>query len=184
MQTKTLTDRKSTGSAILGKERAYISSYAGPSGFHWLVNGLMGGMHLPGVLTEMRYDIEALQRMNASLLVTLNEVWAPPVEALAAAGIDSLTHKIKDLHAPDFESALKTCQIVDAYLLEDKVCIYHCRAGMGRTGTLLAAQLIYYGHTAKEAVKTARAQNKRWVETDKQMIFLHEFDLWLNGARG
>ena len=183
MNANSATLRNPAGPEILGKDRDFVSSYRGPSGFHWLVNGLLGGMRLPGVLTKMRYDIEALKRVNVSLLVTLNEVWSPPVDELAALGIDSYVHKITDLQAPDFAQALATCQLVDSYLAEDRAVVYHCRAGVGRTGTMLTAQLMYYGLSADQAIRESREKNPRWIETEVQMEFLHEFDGFLDGVQ-
>lgn len=181
MNTIRTTLKNPSGPEILHKERSYVSSYSGPSGFHWLVGGLLGGMRLPGVLTKMRYDLEALKRVNVSLLVTLNEVWSPPVEELTAIGIDSYVHKITDLQAPDFAQALITCEHVHSYLEKDMACVYHCRAGVGRTGTMLASQLIYYGYTADQAITGAREKKPRWIETKTQLEFLHEFDIFLDG---
>ncbi len=175
-----MTLRNSSGPELLKKEREYISSYRGPSGFHWLVNGLLGGMRRPGVLTEVRYDLEALRRLNISLVITLNEVWSPPVDEFAVFGLDSYVHKITDLQAPSFEAALATCQHVHSYLAEGKACVYHCRAGVGRTGTMLAAQLMYYGLSSDEAILTAREKNPKWIETDVQLEFLHEFNGFLD----
>ena len=181
MNANSSTLRNLSGPEILNKDRDFVSSYRGPSGFHWLIGGLIGGMRLPGVLTEIRYDTEALRRVNVSLLITLNENWSPPVEELSAVGVDSYVHKITDLQAPTFEQALATCQHVDSYLSQDRACVYHCRAGVGRTGTMLTAQLMYYGLSADEATRTAREKNPKWIETDVQLEFLHEFDEFLDG---
>ncbi|MCF6273864.1 MAG: hypothetical protein L3J37_11885 [Rhodobacteraceae bacterium] len=181
MNANTSTLRNLSGPGILNKERDFVSPYRGPSGFHWLVNGLLGGVRRPGVLTKTKYDLEALRRVNVSLLITLNEVWSPPVEEMAALGLDSYVHKITDLQAPTFEQALATCRHVDSYLAKDKVCVYHCRAGVGRTGTMLTAQLMYYGLSADQAIRAAREKNPRWIETDVQMEFLYEFDKYLDG---
>ena len=169
-------EKKLFGIEILDKNRDYISPYKGPSGFNWLVNGLLGGVRRPGIFSEVRHDAELLGNMGVSLLITLNENWEPPVDLLSTYNIDSYQLKITDLHAPTLVEALETCQIVDGYLSNDKICVYHCRAGKGRTGTLLAAQLIFYGLTADEAVTHTRSQNPRWIETDVQIQFLDNFE--------
>ena len=175
MQPLRVTNRKTNGVKTLEKERDYVSADLGPSGFHWLVNGLLGGTRRPGVFKETRYDIEALQHINVSLLITLNQNWQPPVKELAAHGIDSLVHKITDLHAPDFDQAFETCAYVHSYLADDRVCVYHCRAGRGRTGTMLAAQLMYFGYSAGDAISETRGKNPSWIENDVQLAFLHAF---------
>jgi atypical dual specificity phosphatase len=164
------------GNEILDKKRDYISAYKGPSGFNWLVNGLLGGVRRPGIFSDLRQDVELLQNLGVSLLVTLNENWEPPVSLLEEYNIDSYQLKITDLQAPTLAEALEACQLVDSYLSNNKICVYHCRAGKGRTGTLLAAQLMFYGLTADEAVTETRAQNPRWIESDAQIAFLASFE--------
>lgn len=180
---KDLPKMYNNGAEFLERERDYLPASRGPTSFHWLIGGLLGGMRRPGILTKTRHDIEALARMNVSLLVTLNENWSPPIDELAAHGIDSLVHKITDLHAPDAEHAFATCEYVDGYLANDKACVFHCRAGIGRTGTMLASQLMFYGYNAANAIQTVRAKNPKWIQTDTQLEFLPVFGEYLKKRR-
>ena len=150
--------------------------YVGPTGFHWLINGLLGGTPRPGIMRRVEHDVEALQRLGAKLLITLTENWEPPVAILNAHGIDSHQVKIADMHAPSHEQALALCKLVDAYLAKGQACIYHCRAGQGRTGTMLAAQLLYYGAASTDAIAEVRKCNHKWIESQAQIEFLAGFE--------
>jgi len=149
----------------------------GPKDFHWLIRGRLGGAPRPGVGfgKDVRGDLDALRRVNTTLLVNLTEEPDPPSHVVEEAGLESHHHKIPDMGAPEPDQAWETCRLVDRYLSEDKVCVYHCHGGKGRTGTMLAAQLIYYGMDADRAVATVREQNAKWIESQKQMDFLYLF---------
>ncbi|MDD4958907.1 MAG: hypothetical protein PHS51_06125, partial [Gallionella sp.] len=54
-----------------------------------------------------------------------------------------------------------------------------CLAGMGRTGTILAAYLIWEGQSALDALETARSIEPRWVQSQAQVSFLTAFELAL-----
>lgn len=153
--------------------------YAGPTGFHWLIDGVLGGTPRPGIVRSVESDAAALQRVDTKLLITLNENWSPPITELAEYGIESHQVKIPDMHAPEPSVALELCQYVDGYLKDGSACVYHCKAGRGRTGTMLAAQLMYYGRTADEAIKQVQFRNPKWIESQVQMDFLHAFDVFL-----
>jgi len=51
----------------------------------------------------------------------------------------------------------------------------HCEAGIGRTGTLLAAYLISKGDSAESAISRVRAVKRSAVETPRQIQFLEQF---------
>ena len=155
------------------------SRYVGPTGFHWLINGLLGGTPRPGIFRDMEHDIEALERLGTKLLITLNENWEPPVAILNAHGIDSHQVKITDMLAPTYDQALALCELVNEYLAEGRACIYHCRAGQGRTGTMLAAQLIYYGANSDAAIAKVKSCNQKWIESQAQIDFLLKFEGYL-----
>ena len=52
---------------------------------------------------------------------------------------------------------------------------FHCHAGRGRTGTLLAAMLIWYRPDFARATQQIKATNRHWIETQSQMEFLELF---------
>lgn len=154
-------------------------SYVGPNGFHWLVAGKLGGTPRPGIFKGLASDASALKRLGIKFLVTLNENWSAPVDELAEYGIESHQVRIPDMCAPSCEQALDMCQIVDERLQNDEACAYHCRAGRGRTGTMLAAQMIYYGYSANDALTLLRQKNAKWIESEEQHEFIYTFEDFL-----
>lgn len=153
-----------------------VSGYFGPRGFHWLAPGLLGGAARPGIMAEIENDLEALVRVETKLLVTLTEEWEPPVALMAEHGIDSLYLPIPDQFPPGLEEAAEVCRIVDARLEAGEAVVYHCRAGKGRTGTMLAAQLIWRGVGAEDALVETRRMNPQWIESAGQEQWLPLFD--------
>ncbi len=154
-----------------------VSGDLGPAGFVWLVPGLLGGTPFPA----SPHDFESLARVNTRLLVTLTEKHLP--EAGAHYGIVSLHAPITDMTPPSVEQAVGICKSVTPYLERGEAVVFHCRAGKGRTGTLLAAQLVWNGATAADAIAATRAHNPQWIETDSQLVFLHRFEMSIKTAR-
>ncbi|HRC55640.1 MAG TPA: hypothetical protein PKU97_06940 [Kofleriaceae bacterium] len=102
-----------------------------------------------------------------------------PAEALAAAGIRSVHLPIVDMEAPDEAEAALWCRDLAGRLDAGEVIAMHCRAGQGRTGTMLASQLIWAGASAIAALDQVRGINPRWVTSDAQVRFLARFDAFL-----
>ena len=152
-----------------------LSSYYGPAGFHWLVKGRFGGMPRPGLVRPLEDDLDALGRVGVSLVVTLTEEWAPPVEKMGALGIQSLFVPIPDMHPPSVEQANSTCAAVHEHVSKGGGAVFHCHGGRGRTGTLLAAQLIWYSPDGDAAVNQVKTTNQRWIESSAQLNFLEEY---------
>ena len=169
------TERSLRAGPLPEVDPAAPSSYGGPSGFCWLIRGWLAGAARPGIVTPLEEDLAALRRQGADVLVTLTKEWLPPVQAIAQAGMESRYMPITDMAAPTVAEAVAMCREVASDIAAGKRVVYQCKAGRGRTGTMLAAQLIWHGEAWREAIVHARHRNPLWIESEAQLRFLEEF---------
>lgn len=157
----------------------------GPSGFRWLIPNRLAGTPRPGLLVEVEEDLEALRNLGVEVLVCLTSE-LPPVEAelLARYGMRSLWLPMPDMAAPEPEAADALLDEVSALLDAGRVVAFHCRAGVGRTGTMLAAHLVRRGASALEALEAARRVEPKYVQSDEQARFLAEYAARRGPGRG
>ena len=155
------------------------SAARGPAGFRWLLPGRLGGVARPGIIHDIRYDLDALRAVGVTHLISLAE--EPIQPALATEfGIRWTTDAMPDMHPPSLQQAIGLCQRVDGLLAANEVVTVHCHAGLGRTGTVLAAFHLWHGRgtsTAAQALEHVRRIEHRWVQSPAQVEFLEAFAL-------
>lgn len=152
----------------------YVSDSFGPRGFLWLKKGLLAGTPRPGIVADEEYDLKALQKVGIKTLVSLTTKRFDQNE-LSEYGIEGLWLKIIDMASPEMQEAYDMCEQVNERLIRNEAVAYHCKAGLGRTGTMLAAQLIWEGSTALDALESARKIEPRWIQSDEQVNFIENF---------
>lgn len=90
-------------------------------------------------------------------------------------GFDYLNLPIEDMTAPTVEQLLKAVKWIDKKLNEGKKVLVHCYAGLGRTGTIIAAYLIYKGMEPEEAIEYIRNLRPGSIQTIQQELSLYIF---------
>lgn len=154
----------------------------GPRGFHWLRVDALAGMPAPGLTTDIGYDLDLIRSAGVTHLVTLT-MEPLPKEPLLEHGLQSIFFPIEDMDAPTEEQAAKLCAQVQALLGQNQVIGFHCKAGLGRTGTMLASYLVWEGVAPEAALQQARTVEPNWVQSAKQENFLVRFAAWLRSRR-
>jgi atypical dual specificity phosphatase len=142
--------------------------------FYWAIPELLGGMQQPGLLGNVREDILALKELGVSVVVNLTEKAVYPYE-LEALGLRSVHFPIPDMGVPEFQPSLDLCRRISSWIDLGQCTVLHCRAGLGRTGTMIACVLVYRGMGAIHAIEMVRKINPRYIQTDEQLAFVEQF---------
>ncbi len=83
---------------------------------------------------------------------------------------------IRDREPPTVPQITMLLIRMEALLKKGEVLAVHRLAGIGRTGTILAAWLVSNGLTAQEALRRVRRIEPKFVQTTEQEEFLQQFE--------
>lgn len=154
---------------------ARMSSPRVPRGLHWVRRGALAGLPRPGLLVDVAEDLAGLWGLGIDTLVSLEETRTVPDELLLQHGLTSIWLPIRDMQAPSVDEAFELCRRIHARIAGGGSVAVHCRAGLGRTGTILAAFLVWEGQCALDALESVRCVQPRFVQSDEQVEFLSVF---------
>ncbi len=137
----------------------------------WLVPGKIAGMSHPGT-REVVW--EALKKAGIGAVVTLTLRPLNPA-MLKKYGFESLHLPIRDFAAPTHSQINLFVDFCERQADENKAVMVHCRAGIGRTGVMLACYLVHKGVSANNAIKQVRLIRPGALETVTQENAVYEF---------
>ena len=151
----------------------------------WVIPGILAGMPMPfvhperrmaggGTLTAFDDELPALQSVGVRAVVSLLNI-PSDASVYESAGFAFLCLPVPDGGAPTMEQVEDFVRFVTAQRTAQRPVAVHCEAGLGRTGTLLAAYLIAQGDSAAAAIQRVRAVERVAVETARQIQFLEQY---------
>jgi hypothetical protein len=80
-----------------------------------------------------------------------------------------------DMGIPTPRTAAELCQSILEHMDRGSAVLLHCRAGLGRTGTMLACTLIALGEAVEEALLTVKRSCPGYIQSPIQHVFLRHF---------
>lgn len=131
--------------------------------FSWVIEDKLAGLARP----QSEDSLKLLKSKGVDALVSLTEDPLDPA-LLEKYQIQAVHLPVPDFTAPSLDQLDQAVHSIDAFLDQGQKVGVHCGAGLGRTGTVLAAYLVSKGASAREAIGQVRAKRPHSIETAEQ----------------
>ena len=142
-----------------------------PHVFDWLLAEQLGACVNPSVSAPALAELRAGQ---VGLLINLHERPDPPT-LLAELGASTLHLPVQNSDPPSQAQLDQGVAAIAAALGAGTRVAVHCGAGLGRSGTLLAAYLVSQGTPADAAIDEVRRTRPGSIETAEQERAVHAY---------
>ncbi len=158
------------------------SPEASMSGFSWVITDQLAAMPAPGGSRDLAEDLDYIAGQGISTLVSLTEE-SIDMDRLDRHDLIGYHIPVKDYTAPTLLQMHEFVKIVSLVVARGERAAVHCTAGLGRSGTMVAAYFVNRGLEANDAIAKIRRLRPDSIETAGQeqavrdyMQFLKEKD--------
>ncbi|KAL1512484.1 hypothetical protein ABEB36_002069 [Hypothenemus hampei] len=138
-------------------------TYEAPWNFSWIIPGILAGSSYPQTISNLHF----LKEEGISHLVTLSPDHIPPNTNFP--GIKWTYIPIEEFKAPTLDDMNTFIELCTSSRDENKAIAVHCRAGWGRTGTMVAIYFVKFLNMSPDSAITKIRMMRPWsVETYEQ----------------
>lgn len=154
-----------------------------PISYPWW-NQIEQGLYLGGLPLKHMPHMEDLQRLGITDVITINEDFEISISAKEWQDRGITNHRfVAEDFLPVSQDQLKTgADLIHQLLMKGRVIYVHCKAGVGRSASLVVAYLIKYGsssqlkfETINDAIDYASQKRQLINLNHKQRLALHEY---------
>ena len=135
---------------------------------NWIVSGKLAGSRYPEP-----EDLDFIYEEGIRAIVSMEHYNHP--QAITSRRFEHLNIGIPDFTAPSLAQLKRIIGFINAMNDKLKPVLVHCYAGIGRTGTVVAAYLINHGMGVEGALQHVRARIPGAVQTEDQEHILHVY---------
>lgn len=146
----------------------------------WILNNIIAA----SPIAKSIEDVESWKRAGVKAIAILAEphevarYWGSLnnyLNILNDKGFEYVYSPIRDFQAPDLNQLKKLIGWIESRIEANRPVLVHCRAGIGRTGTIIAAYLVKKGYEAKDAITIVRKAIPLALEVDEQVSIVYEY---------
>ena len=143
--------------------------------FSWVIPGVLAGSMGPLIEEELQY----LKEKGIGAIVRLEQ---RTISGESASLID-LAEFVPDFHATTMGQMDRIIAFILEQARQNIPVVVCCKAGMGRTGTVLACYLLHDGYDAEDALVRVRSLRPGSVESPFQQEFVYRYEDRLRQAQ-
>jgi atypical dual specificity phosphatase len=146
--------------------------------FTWLIPGKLAGCRGPRNIDDLKF----LKAAGIDCLIRLADIDETLVSSkdVAEAGLEDYHEPVPDYCPPSQAQLDRLIPYIDKKINEGKRVAVSCRAGVGRTGTVLACYLVYKGLDWESALAEVRRKRPGLVKTLQQESAVKRYAQRLN----
>ena len=142
-----------------------------PSNFSWIIKGKLAGSARPENEAQLRW----LRDNKVKAVVCLNKERPLDDKQVRSLGFEYLFIPVKDFEAPKLEDLTEFVEFTKGMIIHRMPVVVCCGAGVGRTGTMLAAYLVSLCASPDEALKETQEKRGVGVESYAQREVVFEY---------
>ena len=145
-----------------------------PPNFSFIWEDRVAGSGYPGSGGSLAAALTALRDWGITSVLSLTEQSLDHA-ILREFEFDYLSLPVEDFTAPASQQVDQAMNFINKHVKDGHGVLVHCRAGMGRTGTILACFLVSRGWEPSEAIADVRRKRPGSLEVYPQEFVVYQY---------